>query len=53
MLHFAVSVGDSIERLKKGRVLGAVTALADARNFVSLGAVVENAHAFSRLARIG
>jgi MoaA/NifB/PqqE/SkfB family radical SAM enzyme len=53
MLHFAVSIGDTIERLKSGRVLGAISSLADARNFISLGAVVENAHAFSRLARFG
>ena len=53
MLHFAISIGDSIERLKGGRVLGALAALTDSRNFISLGAVVENAHVLSRLARLG
>ena len=53
MLHFAVSLGDSIDSLKRGHVFGALSNLADARNFISLGAVLENAHAFSRLARFG
>jgi hypothetical protein len=53
MLHFAVSLGDSMDRLRTGDVRGAVNALVDARNLTSLGVVVENAHVLSRLARLG
>jgi len=53
MLHFAVSLGDSMDRLRTGDVRGAVNALVDARNLTSLRAVVENAHVLSRLARLG
>jgi hypothetical protein len=52
-LHFAVSLGDSMDRLRTGDVRGAVNALVDARNLASLGAVVENAHVLSRLAKLG
>jgi MoaA/NifB/PqqE/SkfB family radical SAM enzyme len=53
MLHFAVSIGDSIDLLRKGRVIGAVKTLVDPSNLTSLGAVVENAHVLSRLAKLG
>lgn len=53
MLHFAVSIGDSIDSLREGRVGDAWKSLADSRNLSSIGAIVENAHVLSRLAKIG
>jgi MoaA/NifB/PqqE/SkfB family radical SAM enzyme len=53
MLHFAVSIGDSIDSLRDGHVLDAFKMLADPRNLSSIGAIVENAHVLSRLARLG
>ncbi len=53
MLHFAVSLGDAIDHLKKGHVRSALQILADERNLSSLGAVAENARGLSRLARRG
>ena len=53
MLHFAVSLGDALDHLHEGRVRAATKALMDRRNFVSLGAVLENAHVLTRLARLG
>ena len=53
MLHFAVSLGDAIDRLGEGRVLSALRALADSRNATSLRSVAENAHVLSRLAKLG
>jgi hypothetical protein len=53
MLHFAVSLGDAFDHLKKGQVLAAFKALADERNLSSLGAVAENARGLSKLARRG
>jgi MoaA/NifB/PqqE/SkfB family radical SAM enzyme len=53
MLHFAVSLGDTLDHLRKGRVRAATKTLLDRRNFVSLGAVLENAHVLTRLARLG
>lgn len=53
MLHFAVSIGDSLDRLVEGRVLAALKVLMDRRNLSSLGAVVENARVLLRLARLG
>jgi MoaA/NifB/PqqE/SkfB family radical SAM enzyme len=53
MLHFAVSLGDAVDHLKKGRVLAALKTLADERNLSSLGAVVENAGVLSKLAKRG
>jgi MoaA/NifB/PqqE/SkfB family radical SAM enzyme len=53
MLHFTVSIGDAIDQLKAGRILAALKTLADRRNFVSLGAVMENAGVLSRLAKRG
>jgi MoaA/NifB/PqqE/SkfB family radical SAM enzyme len=53
MLHFAVSLGDTIDHLGKGRVIPALRALLDTRNLSSLGSVAANASMFSRLARLG
>jgi hypothetical protein len=53
MLHFAVSLGDTLDHLRAGRVGAAAKTLLDRRNFVSLGAVLENAHVRTRLARLG
>jgi hypothetical protein len=53
MLHFAVSLGDTLDHLRAGRVRAATKTLMDKRNFISLRAVIENAHVLSRLARLG
>jgi MoaA/NifB/PqqE/SkfB family radical SAM enzyme len=53
MLHFAVSLGDTLDHLRAGRVRAATKTLMDKRNFISLRAVMENAHVLSRLARLG
>ena len=53
MLHFAVSVGDALDHLGKGRVRAAAKTVLNRSNFVSLGAVLENAHVLTRLARLG
>jgi MoaA/NifB/PqqE/SkfB family radical SAM enzyme len=53
MLHFAVSLGDALDDLKKGQVVAALKAIVNARNLESLGAVVGNAPIISRLARLG
>lgn len=53
MLHFAVSLGDTLDHLRKGRLRAATKTLLDRRNFVSLSAVLENAHVRTRLARLG
>jgi hypothetical protein len=53
MLHFAVSLGDAIDRLGEGRVLAALRTLATGRNVTSLKAVVENASVLAGLAKRG
>jgi MoaA/NifB/PqqE/SkfB family radical SAM enzyme len=53
MMHFAVSIGDAIDRLGEWRVLAALKALADKRNLVSLGAITANVHVLSKLAKRG
>jgi hypothetical protein len=53
MLHFAVSLGDALDRLGEGRILAALKAIADRRNLESLGAVVQNVPVLSRLAKVG
>ncbi|HEV2731135.1 MAG TPA: radical SAM protein [Terriglobales bacterium] len=53
MLHFAVSLGDAIDRLGEGRLLAALKALADGRNLDSINAVVRNAPVLWRLAKLG
>jgi len=50
---FAVSLGDTLDHLRSGRLRAATQNLMDRRNFVSLGAVLENAHVLTRLARLG
>jgi MoaA/NifB/PqqE/SkfB family radical SAM enzyme len=53
MLHFAVSLGDAIDRLGEGRVLAALKTLATGRNVSSIRAIVENVGVLSALARLG
>ena len=53
MLHFAVSLGDALDRFGEGRVFASLKALADPRNLSSLGAIVANAPAISKLAKLG
>ena len=53
MLHFAVSIGDAIDRLGEGRVLAAFKTLVDRRNLSSLGAVAANVGVLSKLAKLG
>jgi len=53
MLHFAVSLGDAVDHLKKGRVLSALKVLADGRNLSSLGAIIDNAGVLLKLASRG
>jgi MoaA/NifB/PqqE/SkfB family radical SAM enzyme len=53
MLHFAVSLGDAVDRLQEGHVLSALKALLDTNNAISFRAVVENAHILARLAKLG
>jgi MoaA/NifB/PqqE/SkfB family radical SAM enzyme len=50
MLHFAVSLGDALDRLGEGHVSGAMKALADRRNWTSLAAVASNFKVLNRLA---
>jgi hypothetical protein len=53
MLHFAVSLGDATDSLCEGRVLTALKALANRATLTSLGAVLQNTRALSRLGRLG
>jgi MoaA/NifB/PqqE/SkfB family radical SAM enzyme len=53
MMHFAVSIGDAMDRLGEGRLLAAFKTLADQRNLTSIGAIAANAHVLSKLARRG
>jgi MoaA/NifB/PqqE/SkfB family radical SAM enzyme len=53
MLHFAVSLGDAADHLKKGQLLSAIKTLADERNLSSLRAIAENAGVLSKLAKRG
>ena len=53
MLHFAVSLGDAIDRLEEGHVLAALETLATGRNITSIRAIVENAEVLSGLAKLG
>jgi hypothetical protein len=53
MLHFAVSLGDAIDRLGEGRALAALKTLATGRNVSSIRAIVENAGVLSALAKLG
>lgn len=53
MLHFAVSLGDALDQLRERKLVGALKTIANARNFESLGSVLENARIRSRLAKTG
>jgi MoaA/NifB/PqqE/SkfB family radical SAM enzyme len=53
MLHFAVSLGDTLDRVRERKLAEALKIIASARNLESLGSVFENARIRSRLARIG
>jgi MoaA/NifB/PqqE/SkfB family radical SAM enzyme len=53
MLHFAVSIGDALDRVGQGKFLAALKILANPRNLESLGSVFENATMRARLARTG
>ena len=53
MLHFAVSLGDTLDGICEGRLVAALKTIANTRNLESLSAVFENARVRSRLARTG
>ena len=53
MLHFAVSLGDAMDRVREGKWLAALKLIADGRNLESLRAVLENGSIRARLARTG
>ena len=53
MLHFAVSLGDALDKACEGKFLAALKLIANRRNLESLNAVLENASIRSRLARLG
>lgn len=53
MLHFTVALSDALDHLQKGQLVAALKILADRANFQSMGAVVQNVGALSRLAKTG
>jgi MoaA/NifB/PqqE/SkfB family radical SAM enzyme len=53
MLHFAVSLGDAMDRLAEGRVIAAFKTLASRLNVESLGAIAGNVSVLSHLAKVG
>lgn len=53
MLHFAVSIGDALDHLKRGRIFSALKTLADRRNAASLYSIAENAPILSQHAKLG
>src|SRR5690348_15689584 len=53
MLHFAVSLGDALDRAHEGKFLAALKLIASRRNLESLRAVLQNASIRSRLAALG
>jgi len=53
MLHFAVSLGDALDRFSQGHIIDALKTIINVRNLESLGAVVGNAPVLSRLAKLG
>lgn len=53
MLHFAVAIGDAMDRIREGKWKAAAQSLANRRNLESLLAVLENLSLRSRLARTG
>jgi MoaA/NifB/PqqE/SkfB family radical SAM enzyme len=50
MLHFAVALSDALDQLRGGQVLKALQTLANRRNLVSLGAIMDNAAIQSHMA---
>lgn len=53
MLHFAVSLGDAVDRVREGKWIAALKLIANGRNIESLRAVFENVSIRARLARTG
>lgn len=53
MLHFAVSIGDSLDRLANGEILAAMKTIADRRNWESLGAIISNAKVLAHRGKVG
>ena len=53
MLHFAVSLGDALDRAREGKFVAALKLIARRRNLESLMAVLQNASIRSRLAGLG
>ena len=53
MLHFAVSLGDALDRARQGKFLAALKLIASRRNLESLAAVMQTASIRSRLAKLG
>jgi MoaA/NifB/PqqE/SkfB family radical SAM enzyme len=53
MLHFAVSLGDAVDRVREGKWLEALKLVANGRNLESLKAVFEHVSIRARLARTG
>jgi len=53
MLHFAVSLGDALDRVAQGRLITAFKHLADKRNLRSANAIAGNLPVVTRLAKLG
>ncbi len=53
MLHFADSLGDTLDGICEGKLIAALKTITNSRNLESLSAVFENARIRSRLARTG
>ncbi|MBV9532641.1 MAG: radical SAM protein [Bradyrhizobium sp.] len=53
MLHFAVSLGDALDRVAEGRLLAALKTLWDSRNLSSLAAIGSNMRMLAHLGRRG
>lgn len=53
MLHFTVSLADSLDQLGEGRGFTALKTLLNRRTLTSIAAVAGNARIFSRLAKVG
>ena len=51
--HFSVALGDAADAVCEGRLLDALSALANGTNLSSLGTVIQNTPSLSRLARLG
>jgi MoaA/NifB/PqqE/SkfB family radical SAM enzyme len=53
MLHFAVSLGDALDRVAQGRLITALRHLIDGRNLGSANAIAGNLPMVTRLAKLG